>query len=66
MESLHRSKEDYKAGHTYSQEEVDKMLEQWLHPHNMEEIHAICDEAESDDKADRLLSCVQYLPKWNV
>lgn len=57
MESLRRSEEDYKAGRTYSQEEVDKMLEQWLRPHTMEEIHAICDEAEADDEADRLLSC---------
>lgn len=30
MEVLRRSEEDYKAGRVYSQEEVDKMLEQWL------------------------------------
>ena len=56
MESLRRSEEDYKAGRTYSQEEVDKMVEEWLRPHTMEEIQAICDEAEADDEADRLLS----------
>ena len=30
MEVLRRSEEDYKAGRVYTQEEVDKMLEQWL------------------------------------
>ena len=30
MEILRRSEEDYKAGRTYTQEEVDKMLEKWL------------------------------------
>ena len=30
LEVLHRSEEDYKAGRVYTQEEVDKMLEQWL------------------------------------
>ena len=30
MEVLRRSEEDYKAGRVYNQEEVDKMLEQWL------------------------------------
>lgn len=30
MEVLRRSEEDYKAGRTYTQEEVDKMLEKWL------------------------------------
>ena len=56
MESLRRSEEDYKAGRTYSQEEVDKMVEEWLRPHTMQEIQAICEEAEADDVADRLLS----------
>ena len=56
MESLRRAEEDYKAGRTYTQEEVDEMLEKWLRPHTLEEIQAICDEAEADDEADRLLS----------
>ena len=56
MESLRRAEEDYKAGRTYSQEEVDKMVEEWLRPHTMQEIQAICEEAEADDEADRLLS----------
>lgn len=30
MSVLRRSEEDYKAGRTYTQEEADKMIEQWL------------------------------------
>lgn len=56
MESLRRSEEDYKAGRTYTQEEVDEMLEKWLRPHTMDKIHAIYEEALTDDEADRLLS----------
>lgn len=56
MESLRRSEEDYKAGRTYTQEEVDKMITKWICPHTKEEINAICDEAEADDEADRLLT----------
>ena len=55
MEVLRRSEEDYKAGRVYTQEEVDEMVAEWLRPHTLEEIHAICDEAEADDEADRLL-----------
>lgn len=39
-----------------SESEMDKMAAEWLRPHTMEEINAICDEAEADDEADRLLS----------
>ena len=56
MESLRRSDEDYKAGRTYTQKEVDKMVEEWLGPPTMEELHAICDEAVADDEADKLLN----------
>ena len=56
LESLRRSEEDYKAGRVYKQKEVDEMLEKWLRPHTMDEIHAICEEALADDEADRLLS----------
>ena len=57
MESLRRAEDDYKAGRVYTEEEMDKMVEEWLRPHTMEEINAICDEAEADDEADRLLTC---------
>lgn len=43
IESLCRAEEDYKA--------------EWIRPHTLEEIHAICDEAEADDEAERLLNC---------
>lgn len=56
MEELRRSEEDYKSGRVYTQEEVDEMVAEWLRPHSMEEINAICDEAEADDEADRLLT----------
>ncbi len=56
MESIMKSKEEFKQGLFYTQEEVDKMVEEWLSPHTMEEIQAICDEAEADDEADTLLS----------
>lgn len=56
MESLCRAEEDYKAGRVYTEEEMDKFLEEWLRPHTMEEIQAICEESEADDEADRLLS----------
>ena len=39
METLRRSEEDYKAGRTYTQEEVDEMLEKWLSPPTMAEIN---------------------------
>ena len=32
------------------------MVAEWLRPYTMGELHAICDEAEADDEADRLLS----------
>ena len=56
MESLRRAEEDYKAGRVYTEEEMDKMVEEWLRPHTLEEIQAICDEAEADDEAGNLLS----------
>ena len=37
--------------------EKDKLAAEWLRPHTIEELHAICDEAEADDEADRLLGC---------
>jgi len=56
MESIRRAEEDYKAGRVYTQEEVDKMVAQWLGPLTDEEIDEIFGEAEADDEADRLLS----------
>lgn len=44
-------------GHTLTTYEKDKIVEEWLHPQTFEEINTICDEAEADDEADRLLSC---------
>lgn len=37
-------------------EETLDVVYEWLRPHTMEEIQAICNEAEADDKADTLLS----------
>lgn len=37
-------------------EETPDVVYEWLHPHTMEEIQAICEEAEADDEADTLLS----------
>lgn len=56
-ESIMRAKEQYARGEFCSESEMDKMVAEWLRPHTMEEINAICDEAEADDEADRLLTC---------
>lgn len=32
-------------------------FEEWLRPYTFDEINAICNEAEADDEADKLLSC---------
>ena len=37
-------------------EETPDVVYEWLRPHTMEEIQAICEEAEADDEADTLLS----------
>ena len=55
-ESMMRAKEQFARGEFCSESEMDKMVAEWLRPHTMEELHAICDEAEADDEADRLLS----------
>ena len=56
MEPLRFTEEDYKAGRVYT-EEMGGIVAEWLRPHTTEEINAICDEAEADDEADRLLNC---------
>lgn len=55
-ESIMLAKEQFARGEFCSESEMDKMVAEWLRPHTMEELHAICDEAEADDEADRLLS----------
>lgn len=40
-ECILRAKEDYKAGRVYTQEEVDKMVAQWLGPLTDDEIDEI-------------------------
>ena len=55
-ESIMRAKEQFARGEFCSESEMDKMVAEWLRPHTMVELHAICDEAEADDEADRLLS----------
>lgn len=59
IESLRRSEKNYKAGRTYTKEEMDKTVAEWLRPHSMEEIQIICDEAEADDEANKLLDSSQ-------
>lgn len=56
-ESIMRAKEQYARREFCTESEMDKMVAEWLRPHTMEEINAICDEAEADDEADRLLTC---------
>lgn len=58
-ESIMRAKEQYAHGEFCTENEMDKMVAEWLRPHTMEEINAICDEAEADDEADRLLDSKQ-------
>lgn len=55
-ESIMRAKEQFARGEFCSESEMDKMVAEWLRPYTMGELHAICDEAEADDEADRLLS----------
>ena len=56
-ESIMRAKGQFARGEFCTESEMDKMVAEWLRPHTLEEIHAICDEAEADDEADRLLGC---------
>lgn len=58
-ESIMRAKEQYARGEFCTESEMDKMVTEWLCPHTKEEINAICDEAEADDEADRLLDSEQ-------
>ena len=58
-ESMMRAKEQFAHGEFCAESEMDKMVAEWLRPHTLEEMHAICDEAEADDEADRLLGCEQ-------
>ena len=37
-------------------EETPDVVYEWLRPHTMEEIQAICEEAEADDESGTLLS----------
>lgn len=55
-ESIMRAKEQYARGEFCTESEMDNMVAEWLRPHTMEEINEICDEAEADDEADRLLT----------
>lgn len=55
-ESIMRAKEQYARGEFCTESEMDNLVAEWLCPHTKEEINAICDEAEADDEADRLLT----------
>ena len=55
-ESIMRAKEHYARGEFCTESEMDNLVAEWLCPHTKEEINAICDEAEADDEADRLLT----------
>ena len=58
-ESIMRAKEQYARGEFCTESEMDNLVAEWLCPHTKEEINAICDEAEADDEADRLLDSEQ-------
>ena len=58
-ESIMRAKEQYARGEFCTESEMDNLVAEWLCPHTKEEINAICDEAEADDEAYRLLDSEQ-------
>lgn len=59
-EDLQRSEEDSKAGRVYAQEEVDKMVEEWLQPLTMEQVNRWNEEAEEADEADAMDTFVPH------
>lgn len=56
LEVIKQSKKDFEEGRFYTQEEVDKMVEEWLHPFTMEELHQRMDEAEAEIEAGEVMT----------